>query len=382
MSPEERSLFQLVGNVLLHNLVRLASVTLLYGVFMLLFSSSTLMLLNRGLTFRATRVWLAVTTTVFLLETVYWIAGITMVASQMRGVFIDTVGVVDRATLEGLNRRVAWIPTLQQWMYQLLIVMSDGVLVWRTWVICPEQQRTRIALCALLVGTMGATLGCLVLNSNISSALQANQSPNLELISTRLVDASLALSLATNLTSTLLILYKLWNQLRFKRTMGIKQKSTSPVRKVMLVLVESGFVYCGIQGIYLVTSFVQDALGSPFGTINGILGEIAQMGTAMYPFIVILLVSQQRSMVETFGFSTQLRSHRDPDLEHMPSHLGVSGQPFISHNPPANTGLGLELTENPPVCSITVEDRLDRLGKPSSTAGTAQGIHATASAPF
>ncbi|KAF8055175.1 hypothetical protein FPV67DRAFT_869906 [Lyophyllum atratum] len=165
--------------------------------------------------------------------------------------------------------------------------------------------------------------------------------------------------------------------------MGIKQKSTSPVRKVMLVLVESGFVFCGIQGIYLLLSFVPYTIDSAFAMAGGVIAQITQMATAMYPSIVILLVSQQRSMVETFGFSTQLRSHRDPDLKHMPSHLGVSSQPSISHSPPANIGLGSERPENPPVVSIAVEDRLDRLDQPSSAAGhTVRGIQATGSAPF
>ncbi|KAF8075731.1 hypothetical protein FPV67DRAFT_1444566 [Lyophyllum atratum] len=342
MSTTERSLLQNVGNVLFRNVMLLATSTLLHES-------------AAGHPEPPEYRWRRQQPASYLQQSV---------ASQIKGAFIDSGGVVDRATFDRLNDEIAPILILEGWAYQLLVIITDGVLVWRTWVICPEQQRTRLGL--------------------VSAVLGQTLSPTLEFTSLRFYTASLALSLATNLASTLLILYKLWDQLRFTRTLGIKQKSTSPVRKVMLVLVESGFVFCGIQTIYLVLNFAPNAAnGSAYAVIGGIIAQVTQTGTGMYPSIVILLVSKQRSIVETFGFSTQLRNHRDPDLEHMPSHLGVSSQPSVSHIPPANIRLGLELPEHLPVGSIAVEDRLDRLEKPWGTAGATQGtINATASAPF
>ncbi|KAF8055174.1 hypothetical protein FPV67DRAFT_1544408 [Lyophyllum atratum] len=94
---------------------------------------------KRGLTLRATRVWLATTTASFLLATMDWICFLLVYASQIKGLFIDSGGMVNHATFVRLDNRVAPKLILQNWAYTLLIIIGDGVLVWRTWVICPEQ---------------------------------------------------------------------------------------------------------------------------------------------------------------------------------------------------------------------------------------------------
>ncbi|KAF8061855.1 hypothetical protein FPV67DRAFT_1673466 [Lyophyllum atratum] len=329
MTPEERLLVHGVGLTLINNIAAQVTRTVLYGAVILIFLLSTFTLLKRGLGAEATRILFATTTIGFLLTTMLWLLGFVDLAISIKSIFVDSAGVVDRATLNNTTQRllVSCTRMIINWVTQSLVVMSDGVVVWRTWVICAEQRWSMLAPCALLVGTIGTSFTLLVMHS-VAFAMQddVHSATMLEFHVDRLFNASLALSLATNVASTLLILLKLWNQIRFNRQLGIRQKSTSPVLRVMLVLIESGFMYCGIQSLNLIVGFVPYVRHSAFDIAGASIQVFLTMATAMYPSIIILLVSQQRSMVETFGFTTQLKSCKDVELECVPSDSDESGR--------------------------------------------------------
>jgi hypothetical protein len=59
----------------------------------------------------------------------------------------------------------------------------------------------------------------------------------------------------------------------------------------------------------------------------------------MYPSIVVVLVSEQRSMVETFEFSRAFGSLVVADPEHVSTRLEAAGQPSISQLPTHGTAL-------------------------------------------
>lgn len=303
---EEQALVQHIGDVLLTGFASLTPFTLLYGAFLLVFLQSTHTLVQRGLSSRPTQIMFAATLASFLLMSLHWIAVTADFARSIKGVLVDSGGAVSVPVFAELNQKEYPLYVLQAWASQLLFILSDGIVLWRTWVLYWEQRWIMLAPCALLLGTIGTSLAFLALDSNPSIM----DSTTLVLASTRTFNAALALSLATNVVSTMLIFYKLWSHLRFKRKMGIKSKSTSPVQKVMIILVESGVVFCAIQAINLSLQIVQPRQVSQASAIaTAVVLVILDMATAMYPSIVVLIVSQQRSMVESFGFTTELKNN-------------------------------------------------------------------------
>ncbi|KAF8073542.1 hypothetical protein FPV67DRAFT_1737259 [Lyophyllum atratum] len=330
-TASERALLQGIGPVIYYNFIFVAPTTALYGLFMLLFSFSTYILLQRGLSARPTRIWLVTTSTSFLLTTTYWCCLLTVYTIQIQGALITSAGTLDHAVIAGVSNRIAGPELVQAWITQTLFIISDGVVLWRTWALYSERRWTFLAPCALFVGTIATSLTYLVLQSNVSAIINNGRgnAGDLQLTTTRLFTASLALSLASNLTSTLLILYKLWSYLRFRRKMGLKSRSTSPVHRVMVVLVESGFTYFVIQAFTFILSFIQNTEITAATVVSGTLQSILTMGTAMYPSIIVVLVSEQRSMAETFnGFSIELKNDGTADPESMAEdHDAESPQP-------------------------------------------------------
>ncbi|GLB36931.1 hypothetical protein LshimejAT787_0312180 [Lyophyllum shimeji] len=115
-------------------------------------------------------------------------------------------------------------------------------------------------------------------------------------------------SLATNISATLLIFYRLWDH---RKAIGAFAPLTnvSRAQKVMSLFVESGVVYCGIQLCALIACQLvpsRPQTGKDYKL--SILPELSLSLAAIYPSVVVLLVNRQRSMVDTFGLSAELRN--------------------------------------------------------------------------
>ncbi|KAF8061864.1 hypothetical protein FPV67DRAFT_1673474 [Lyophyllum atratum] len=302
MTPDERAILHRKGLVFLYNLENTITVTVFYGMFTLLFAISTFTLIQRGLKSRATQVMLVTTVLSFLLSTSRWIVFVTFYAMQIKGILIDSAGVLNQDTLNRVVEQGAPIRlTVQKWEPHLVTIISDGVVIWRTWVLFPDQIWVKLATLALFFGTVSTALGYQVTDT---------------VATVPLFEASLALSLVTNAVSTILILYRLWAHLRSWRDAGLQRKLTSPVSKVMLVLVESGLVYCTIQALSLALFLAPFKPYSPADIAYNFITQMADVLTAMYPSIIVVLVASQRSMVEVFEFTTEFKNNaadRDPE---------------------------------------------------------------------
>ncbi|GLB35702.1 hypothetical protein LshimejAT787_0212670 [Lyophyllum shimeji] len=343
MTPDERAPLQRAGRVLLYSLQNTTTVTVFYGMalcsdnlagaswmmrdcwpgaFMLLVALSTYTLLNRGLKARATQVMLITTLAGFLFATAHWISFVAFYVIQIRGVFLESGGVLTRATFQAINARGALIrAVIENWELHLVTILSDGIVIWRTWVLFPDQPWARLVPCALFVGTVCSALAYQVIDLVVPSIASDAVAERLSNIDVQLYGASIGLSLASNAVSTLLIFYRLWGHLRYSRKVGLRRMSTSPVSRVMLILVESGVVYCAIQVANLLLFLLPADPYSPRDVANNSLGQSATAVTAMYPAIIVVLVTRQRSMVETFGFTTELRNNGAADPEAASSRL-------------------------------------------------------------
>ncbi|KAF5378446.1 hypothetical protein D9615_007046 [Tricholomella constricta] len=328
MSPDERALLQHVGVATLHNLANLTSAVLLYGMFIVLFSFGTFTLLQRGLASRSTQAMLGLTSIAFLASSVNCISLIIANVIGVKGVLVDSAGIVDESILARVHKRIILINTVVTAAPMVLPILSDGVVIWRAWVLYPDKQWIMLIPCALLLGTIGATITCFALIVKGVQVLGVD--PILDDINV----ASLTLSLATNVVATGLIFYKLWGHLRFLRRMGIKQNSTSSAQKILIVLVDTGLAYCALQVISVVIEFVPLRPNSSIWVVGLIVLDLLDSVTGMYPSIVIVLVSLRRSTVETFGFGTQIGIQTVQDIEFSPArpaspeHLSVAVNPL------------------------------------------------------
>jgi len=129
---------------------------------------------QRGMKTRPIRIMFAVTATSFLSTTLKLVSTI-----GPKAVGISYPLLVHETKYSRFWHALPWTSLSS-------FIISDGVVIWRTWILYPERQWIMILPCLLLMGTTGT------------------------FVASPLSTAFFALSFTTNAISTLLILYQLW----------------------------------------------------------------------------------------------------------------------------------------------------------------------------
>ncbi|KAF8055360.1 hypothetical protein FPV67DRAFT_838130 [Lyophyllum atratum] len=317
MTPDEENLLRDIGVLLLGNLAGFTAMTLLYGVFVLLFSISTYKITHRGLKTRAAIIMFCTTLVTFLLATIYWSAYLASFATQVRGILVDTdIGPLDTGSFEGIDKKSLPFTNLENWSAQLLPMISDAVVVWRAWMFYDEQRFAMIAPIALLVGTVGSGLGFLGFSSSESANIIGGIAVNASMTRQNTFLSFSALSLATNVVSTVLIIYKIWSRGEPAGTIGIGQKGLKPslFQSYVILLVETGILYAATQVINLVLELVRATPNSSLYFGERVITSVYTLCTAMYPTIVVILVITQRSVANVYGFIQHVPKKANVDI--------------------------------------------------------------------
>ncbi|KAI5899134.1 uncharacterized protein SCHCODRAFT_02483667 [Schizophyllum commune H4-8] len=162
-------------------------------------------------------------------------------------------------------------------------LISDAIVVWRAWVLYTD----RIAVKVLLLFCMVMSTAGVIAHTTWLMLTYGQSIPGVR----RLI-ISLPL-LFTNFVSTGLIWHKVWSYRRAVRALLGRQRNSTLAENIMLVLVESGFVYCGLWVLYVAINGVDTGGPHPnpaYGVILTAYHNIA----AIYPTFVVLIITMQR----------------------------------------------------------------------------------------
>ncbi|KAI5828348.1 S-adenosyl-L-methionine-dependent methyltransferase [Schizophyllum commune Tattone D] len=173
--------------------------------------------------------------------------------------------------------------------YRFNYFVSDAIVVWRAWVLWPSSRLAKGALCVCLAGSLvGVIVECVWTVEDLVKGEPA--------IRTLMMTVPL---LATNVVATVLVGIQVWIYRRdIKGSFGPVTKTTR-VEKVLLLLVESGLVYCLIWVIYLVINLTE---GPNTLMAYGVISTAYHTIAGIYPTLIVLAVAMQRtSMHTTFG---------------------------------------------------------------------------------
>ncbi|RDB30455.1 hypothetical protein Hypma_007109 [Hypsizygus marmoreus] len=303
-TPEdlEAKAFYFFGIIILADFASAITLTLLYGVFVLLFSMSSAMILRQGLGPRSRQAMFLLTLISFATATVHWAVAIAAFVKEVQSVLsrnLDTP-FFERLLLSANSPPSAPV-FISMWAAAFLSIISDIVVIWRAWVLFFENRWVMIGPLALLLGTITTTLLYLIplFNPEVFEATVSGENPYSVINNLRTV--SLALSLATNALATLMIAYKLWQHRTFLTEMLGSNRPRSRAQNVLIMLVESGVLYFIL---HLVT-FLLSTCPGPWAEFvsSKVVFSIYYEFTAMYPTIVVVLVNHQRSFADTCGFS-------------------------------------------------------------------------------
>ncbi|KAK7449281.1 hypothetical protein VKT23_013423 [Stygiomarasmius scandens] len=161
----------------------------------------------------------------------------------------------------------------------IIVILHDGVIVWRAWILVNRAGRIFLGFCFLgiIVGVVNVLIRSIVINALQKPALFALQ----------------VAMLITNVVATLMIAGKLWSyRNNVSRFLHAPEKSFS--EKVMILLVESGVVFI-IFWIVAQMAF-QGVFDHSNVPVSSIFIYIIIFFIGIHPSLIILISQQQSGL--------------------------------------------------------------------------------------
>ncbi|GLB39630.1 hypothetical protein LshimejAT787_0701400 [Lyophyllum shimeji] len=198
---------------------------------------------QKGLTSRPTLVMRAASSLSFLRVSLYIAAFLGLFIVEIKGTFLASSGSgqLDIARLEGVNMRTFALEMVFSWSSLLPPIISDAIVIWRAWVLYTDRRW-------VLIGpdTPSSVRSSGAVTPFTDKPTRKRHNPfNIHLF------AAIVLSFTTNLWATVLILVKLR---RFQGSFNLApwhSHKRTRAQKNMVILVDSGLIYCGFQLIFV-----------------------------------------------------------------------------------------------------------------------------------
>ncbi|KIY68952.1 hypothetical protein CYLTODRAFT_421179 [Cylindrobasidium torrendii FP15055 ss-10] len=268
-----------------------------YGFFVAVVIMSSWILINKGLTSSRARLCLFITNILmFMICTSHEILLTTFYRVQYP--YLSTEASDDltpRHTVDMLERWVIVFMALERVSY----FISDSVVVWRTWCIYQDNLWIKLFLCFLTASNFATSLACGILDG---ARIPVNGRVKNFL-------GTLPL-LLTNFSTTVLCAYKVWEYRRQIKTpaYGSRRKNTL-IENVLLLLVESGALYCVFWILLHLADFGILSKG-PFGSAFGLEWMMPHFA-GIYVTLIILVVAMYQRPSDTFFTSLNIDSVPD-----------------------------------------------------------------------
>ncbi|THU84441.1 hypothetical protein K435DRAFT_843653 [Dendrothele bispora CBS 962.96] len=169
-------------------------------------------------------------------------------------------------------------------MDRLNYLLSDGIVTWRAWILCPSNPLVKLAMCICMILSCAGTF----LDTGLT-AKKFLRNPENYGAKTNILLMVVPL-LVTNLAATSVIVYKMINMRKFSTDKT--HISALKVQKFLSLLIQSGLVYAIIWTIYTVLTLLHGRESLVFQAFASGMPLIS----AIYPlFIIIIAASNQRS---------------------------------------------------------------------------------------
>ncbi|KAF5336706.1 hypothetical protein D9758_015094 [Tetrapyrgos nigripes] len=178
---------------------------------------------------------------------------------------------------------------------RITYVLGDMIVVWRAWIIHEEGSWFRVALavCAMISATVSIVDAVLSSLNNSASVIFANASLTFEMM----LPASL---LFTNFIATSTIGYKTWVYRKFIKIHledSYKHNNGFKVEQILIILLESGIVYCFLWILVIVTK-TSSVIQASY-QVGAYVGILMPHAASMYPTTIVLLTALQMTYCDT-----------------------------------------------------------------------------------
>jgi len=277
-------------STLLYRAISVICQTLVYGIYLCLFPIAVYVLLSRGLYNRSRTMLFVAMVIMFALSTIYWVMSVVATFMVITAWFSD----LDSATHSPPN----WLPIIGS-VLLINFIITDGVVVWRAWVICSDQNKAILVTPVVILAIDSlAYLTTVVVKVGlfITSTPEMVQIHNVLIRITVIAQMSnLVLSLLTNAIATSIIAAESWKYRKSLTSCNITGHTSTLASKVLGFLVESGLLYILTGLVILATFFIRLC----FETVGDILTPMSVQLAGIYPIVVLLVVDLTNSFKST-----------------------------------------------------------------------------------
>jgi len=216
---------------------------------------------------------LAVSVIMYAVSVAHWALGIADYVDVLKG------SQFTRTPIKGLA--IVYLPIINY-------ILSDGIVLWRAWVL----WNRRLSLFILPLISLVCTFGISVVSAVIYYQGALKHSKSAETVTQCLGWTIWGLTIGTNLWATGLISIRAWQHRRLLRSLYIKSTITSNAEKSLAFLVESGALYLCIWIAYVSSSMSLRP--------NGVLtfhSPLVQF-VGLYPTAIVVVVTMRLSAAD------------------------------------------------------------------------------------
>ncbi|KAL1663126.1 hypothetical protein GGF50DRAFT_57576 [Schizophyllum commune] len=249
---------------------------ILYGAYASLFPATISAILKRRARSRPWIALMATTIIMFLMSSACLLLEVLNTMSLLDGILLETRGEVENPSawnsMQSTNDRAF----AQAAIFAFELIISDSVVVWRGVALWGYSWRCSTIMLLPLLGDLGQTKWLYI------AGMQDKRCHDLQ-------RAMYFISFSTNLFATGLIIAKAWQhrgafEVRRSSLTGSGRPRRTAAQKVMLLLIESGFVY-----------LIMGDLSSPGYLVTTVFISLRYQIVGLYPTIVIYLVQREQT---------------------------------------------------------------------------------------
>ncbi|KAK7451745.1 hypothetical protein VKT23_012424 [Stygiomarasmius scandens] len=167
---------------------------------------------------------------------------------------------------------------------RISFLCGDATVVWRAWILFERKSKYRIFLGICMLITFATSV--------IDTCLQMTNSPT-EDFGWGWIILPVGL-LFTNLVATSLIALKAWQYRQFFRENHMDRSGKDQIAKILVLLIESGGVYCLLWVVYGVMQAVD-----PLFIGTDVIAGLGPHVSCLYLLSIIILTANQKTQCDT-----------------------------------------------------------------------------------
>ncbi|KAE9400310.1 hypothetical protein BT96DRAFT_653136 [Gymnopus androsaceus JB14] len=292
MTPSEVQLLVEMGNIIYLNASGSVIIWVLYGIFILSATIAIYLCLENSVK-GGPRMILVVCMIILVLVNAWQYAlGSAEIPVQIKFGLVNTLNGGLEDQLIGSAMAVGPINEQLDWPTAISLMLNDGTVIWRACAVWPHKKILSYGLITFMVSNIAV---------NVANCI----AQDIHLDSTTVIileSAAILISFGVNLTATSAIGAKIWFHHRATRFLYSNRKQKhSPTIRILLLLIESGVLFCIAQlwlAVFQVFFTQKPATFSAFTQTFLIVNEFWNGILPIYPVAVLILLNLNRLPLE------------------------------------------------------------------------------------